>query len=87
MIASAISSADQAGETNAEPKPSRPTTSPPALRVRASIFARVSASRNFATGMPAIWQELRTGTMSSPWPPSTMALTLSTDTLAASATK
>ena len=37
--------------------------------------------------MPAIWQELRTGTMSSPWPPSTMALTFSTDTLAASATK
>ena len=36
---------------------------------------------------PAIMHELRTGTMSSPWPPSTTALTFSTDTFAASATK
>ena len=32
-----------------------------------------------ATGTPPTWQVLRTGTMASPWPPSTMAVTLSTD--------
>jgi hypothetical protein len=86
-IASTISSAASAGDTNADPTPSMPITSPPALRVRVSISVSVFSSTNLVAGMPAMRQQLLIGTMSSPCPPSTIATTFSTETPAACATK
>ena len=55
-IASAISSAESAGETNAEPVLSRPTTSPPAPLVRSTISSIRLASISWVIGTPATVQ-------------------------------
>ena len=49
------------------------------MRTRCSISSSRSDAISRSTGTPPTWQVLRTGTMSSPWPPSTMAETLSTE--------
>ena len=73
--------AADAGEKYADPVFNNATTSPPALRTRASICSRQFAGISFSTGTPPTKQVLRTGTMSSPWPPNTIAATLFTETL------
>ena len=52
----AISMAENAGETKADPVLSRPTTSPPAPLVRSTMASIWASSRNWVTGTPATVQ-------------------------------
>src|SRR3546814_12820505 len=82
---SAITIALVAGAEKSLPILSNPTISPPPERVRwtiASIFYWVDQPilMRSGTGMPATVEYSTTGTIVSPWPPSTKAVTSSTET-------
>ena len=74
MIASTICAA---GRPRRVPRglPSSSTISPPPLRVRSTIASIRSAATSFVSGMPPTVVAETTGTIWSPWPPSTIAVT------------
>jgi hypothetical protein len=63
----------------------KPTISAPPFRVRPTIEARASGAMSWLTGMPETVVYETSGTMVSPWPPSTMAWMSSTEASSASA--
>ena len=77
-IASTICAAAAPGAYQAE-VPSRFTISPPPLRVRSTIASILSCATSFVSGTPPTAVALTTGTIWSPWPPSTIAVTSLTD--------
>ena len=74
MTASTICATAAPGAYQAE-VPSSSTTSPPPLRVRSTIASIASAEASFVSGTPPTVVAETTGTIWSPWPPSTMAVT------------
>ena len=74
MTASTICATAAPGAYQAE-VPSSSTTSPPPLRVRSTIASIASAEASFVSGTPPTDVAETTGTIWSPWPPSTIAVT------------
>jgi hypothetical protein len=64
---------------------SRLTISAPPFAVRVTIWSIWSLGIRSGRGIPATVEYLGRGTIVSPWPPSTKAVTFSTETLSASA--
>ena len=72
QIASTICAAAAPGAYQAD-VPSRSTSSPPPLRVRSTIFAILPFVVSCSSGTPPTVVAETTGTIWSPWPPSTIA--------------
>ena len=66
---------------------SRPTISPPASCTRFTIAASFSFESSDCSGMPFTLESRGSGTIVSPWPPSTSATTSCTATPSSCATK
>ena len=78
MIASTIWAAAAPGAYHAE-VPRRFTSSPPPFAVRSTIAWIRSSETSFRSGIPPTVVAETTGTIWSPWPPSTIACTSFTD--------
>ncbi|MCZ7588508.1 MAG: hypothetical protein M5U27_06550 [Gaiella sp.] len=78
QIASTICAAAAPGAYHAD-VPSRPTISPPPFRVRSTIFAIFPLVVSCSSGTPPTVVADTTGTIWSPWPPSTIAWTSFTE--------
>src|SRR5919201_823318 len=76
--ASTISATAAPGAYHAD-VPSRSTISPPPLRVRSTIWSIRSSETSRRSGIPPTLVADTTGTIWSPWPPSTIAVTSFTD--------
>ena len=86
-IASTICMVAALGAKKALPFLSSETISPPPLRVRSMIASTRSGGSSSVIGIPATVEYRGSGTISSPWPPSTKACVFSTLTFNSMAMK